>query len=482
MPGIEPALFVIVGGRGDLARRKLLPAVARLIAKDAIQKQFHVLAVGRKSYSDEEYRDWAQEGLLLAGLDPEDIAQWCQESLHFQSSSEEAGGWKAVRDKIENIEAEHALPGNRLFYLAIPPRAFQAVIEGLGDVGLNHAAGYTRLVVEKPFGRDLASAQELNELVHRHFDERQVYRIDHYLGKETVQNLLVFRFANALFESSWNRERVKSVEITVAESLGLEGRASYYDSAGAMRDMIQNHVTQVMSLVAMEAPARLDADSIRDEKLKVLRSILPIALEDVVFGQYSGGTVDDEIVEGYLEEPDVSDDSVTATSVALRLYVDNWRWQGVPFYLRTGKRFPERLTQIAVRFREPPVSLFEPGAASEVRSDAIIITLQPDEGFELYFDVKTPAAEMQLKTLPLEFRYSDEFGTLPGAYETLVEDILMGDQTLFVRADEVEEAWRLYQPILDNPPAPERYASGTWGPPRSVALPESTGDHWWVKD
>ena len=480
MPGIEPATFVIVGGRGDLARRKLLPAVARLIAGEAIQKQFHVLAVGRKDYSDEVYRQWVQEGLELAGLAPEDIAEWCQECLHFQSSSDEAGGWKAVREKVDQIESDHGLPGNRVIYLAIPPRAVSGVVEGLGDVGLNHGPGFSRLVVEKPFGRDLESARRLNEVVHRHFDESQVYRIDHYLGKETVQNLLVFRFANALFESSWNRERVKSVEITVAESLGLEGRAGYYDNAGALRDMIQNHVTQVMSLVAMEPPVKLDADSIRSEKVKVLRSILPIASADVVFGQYSGGTVDDEIVESYLEEPDVADDSVTETSVALRLYIDNWRWQGIPFYLRTGKRFPERLTQIAVRFREPPVSLFEPRAASDVRSDAIVITLQPDEGFELYFDVKTPAAEMQLKTLPLEFRYADEFGTLPDAYETLVEDILMGDQTLFVRADEVEEAWRLYQPILDNPPIPEGYASGTWGPPGSLKLPESTGDHWWV--
>lgn len=480
--GIEAAIFVIVGGRGDLARRKLLPAVARLVAHRAIQKQFHVLAVGRKDYTDEDYREWAREGLELAGLPAEDIAQWCRECLHFQSSSDDAGGWKAVEDKINQIESQHGLPGNRVFYLAIPPRAVPGVIEGLGGVGLNVGPGYTRLVVEKPFGRDLESAQELNQAVHEHFDERQVYRIDHYLGKETVQNLLVFRFANVLFESSWNREHVKSVEITVAESLGLEGRAGYYDNSGAMRDMIQNHVTQVMSLVAMEPPVKLDADSIRNEKVKVLRSVLPISPDDVVFGQYAGGTVDDEIVESYVEEPDVADDSATETSVALRLYIDNWRWQGVPFYLRTGKRFPERLTQIAVRFREPPVSLFDPGAASEVRSDAIIITLQPDEGFELYFDVKTPAADMQLKTLPLEFRYADEFGTLPGAYETLVEDILMGDQTLFVRADEVEEAWRLYQPILDNPPVPERYASGTWGPPRSLSLPHSTGDHWWVDD
>jgi glucose-6-phosphate 1-dehydrogenase len=438
-----------------------------------------VLAVGRAEQDDESYREWARESLKLAGLAPESMAAWCDTSIHYASNADEAGGWQAVADRIATIESANDLPGNRAFYLAIPPRAFPPVIEALGEVGLNRGPGFTRLVIEKPFGNSLDTAQSLNELVHARFEEHQVYRIDHYLGKETVQNLLVFRFANALFENSWNRSLVESVEITVGEHLGLETRAGYYDQAGAFRDMIQNHVTQVLTLVAMEPPAKLDADSIRDEKVKVLRSVVPIARNDVVFGQYVSGEIDGETVRGYLEEQGVAEDSVTETAVSLRLFIDNWRWQGVPFYLRTGKRFPERLTQIVVRFREPPVCLFEVNGTCDVHSDAIVITLQPDEGFELLFDVKAPDEAMRLETVPLHFRYHEAFESLPDAYETLIEDIVLGDQTLFVRSDEVEAAWRLYQPILDDPPTPEPYAAGTWGPPGSARLPHATGDRWW---
>jgi glucose-6-phosphate 1-dehydrogenase len=478
MSSFEPTLFVIIGGTGDLTRRKLLPAIADMAAKNGWQDRFHVLAVGRGEQDDDSYRAWAREGLMLAGMAPESIEAWCDTSIHFVSNADEAGGWQAVADKIAAIESANDLPANRAFYLAVPPRAFPPIIEALGEVGLNRSAGFTRLVVEKPFGKSLESARSLNELVHSNFDEDQVYRIDHYLGKETVQNLLVFRFANALFENSWNRSLVRSVEITVGEHLGLETRAGYYDQAGAFRDMIQNHVTQVLTLVAMEPPVKLDADSIRDEKVKVLRSIVPIAAENVVFGQYAGGVIDDEEVPGYLEESGVADGSTTETAVSLRLFIDNWRWQGVPFYLRTGKRFPERLTQIVVRFREPPVCLFEVNGTCDVHSDAIVITLQPNEGFELLFDVKAPGEDMRLQTVPLDFRYADAFGELPDAYETLIEDIVLGDQTLFVRSDEVEAAWRLYQPILDNPPIPEQYAAGTWGPPGSADLPHGTGDQW----
>jgi glucose-6-phosphate 1-dehydrogenase len=475
MSDFSPILFVIVGGTGDLTRRKLLPAIAKLAEDKGWQDRFHVLAVGRANQDDEAYRAWSRESLALAGLAPETVMAWCDTSIHYASY---ADGWQAVVDKIASIEAKHDLPGNRAFYLAIPPRVFPQVIEGLGEVGLNLGPGFTRLVIEKPFGNSLESARDLNQIVHAHFSENQVYRIDHYLGKETVQNLLVFRFANALFESAWNRSLVKSVEITVAEHLGLGTRAGYYDQAGAFRDMIQNHVTQVMTLVAMEPPVKLDADSIRDEKVKVLRSILPIKVEDVVYGQYAGGVIEDETVPGYLEEPGVAENSTTETAVSLRLHIDNWRWQGVPFYLRTGKRSPERLTQIVVRFREPPVCLFEVDGACDVHSDAIIITLQPNEGFELLFDVKAPDQEMRLQTVPLDFRYAEAFGELPSAYATLIEDIVLGDQTLFVRSDEVEAAWTLYQPILDNPPMPEQYAAGTWGPPSSQKLPHATGDRW----
>ena len=475
MKSFEPTLFVIVGGAGDLTRRKLLPAIARITVANGWQDSFHVLAVGRQDQTDEGYRRWAKEGLMLAGLPPEDIQSWCDASMHYASN---AGGWDQVAEKIASIEAANDLPGNRVFYLAIPPRVFPQVIERIGKAGLNRSDGFTRLVVEKPFGKSLETAHELNELVHTWFEEHQVYRIDHYLGKETVQNLLVFRFANALFESSWNRSLVRSVEITVGEHLGLETRAGYYDQAGALRDMIQNHVTQILTLVAMEPPVKLEADAIRDEKVKVLRSIQAITSEDVVYGQYAGGVIEDEDVPGYLDEAGVSEGSNTETAVSLRLQIDNWRWQGVPFYLRTGKRFPERLTQIVVRFREPPVCLFEVDGSCDVHSDALVITLQPNEGFELLFDVKTPDEVMRLQTVPLDFRYATEFGELPGAYATLIEDIVLGDQTLFVRSDEVEQAWSLYQPVLDAPPAPERYAAGTWGPPASTRLPHATGDSW----
>ena len=475
MSRFQPLLFVIVGGAGDLTRRKLLPAIARIAEQEGRQNRFHVLAVGRNDLDDEAYRTWARESLMLAGLAPETVGAWCDTAVHYASN---AHGWQAVADKIDEIEAANGLPGNRAFYLAIPPRVFPEIIEGLGRAELNESPGYTRLVVEKPFGQSLDSARALNDIVHTYFEEHQVYRIDHYLGKETVQNLLVFRFANMLFESAWNRSLVKSVEITVGEHLGLETRAGYYDQAGAFRDMIQNHVTQVLTLVAMEPPVKLDADSIRDEKVKVLRSVLPISPDDVVYGQYAGGVIDDEAVPGYLDEPGVAEGSTTETAVSLRLHIDNWRWQGVPFYLRTGKRFPERLTRIVVRFREPPVCLFEVNGTCDVHSDAIIITLQPNEGFELLFDVKAPDDAMRLQTVPLDFRYAEAFGELPDAYATLIEDVVLGDQTLFVRSDEVEAAWTLYQPILDNPPMPEHYAAGTWGPPSSQKLPHATGDQW----
>ncbi|MGI9649158.1 MAG: glucose-6-phosphate dehydrogenase [Acidimicrobiia bacterium] len=478
MTTFQPMLFVIIGGTGDLARRKLLPSIARLAEEHGWQDRFHVLAVGRKDHDDESYRALARQSLMVAGLDSATVEAWCDTAIHYVSSDGGSDGWDAVAARVTAIETANDLPGNRAFYLAIPPTIFPQVIEGLGEAGLNESAGFTRLVIEKPFGNSLESAQELNREVHARFDEHQVYRIDHYLGKETVQNLLVFRFANALFESAWNRSLVRSVEITVGEHLGLETRAGYYDQAGALRDMIQNHVTQVLTLVAMEPPVKLDADSIRDEKVKVLRSILPIEPEDVVYGQYVGGVIEGEMVPGYLEEPGVPEGSTTETAVSLRLHIDNWRWQGVPFYLRTGKRFQERLTQIVVRFREPPVWLFEVDGACDVHSDAIIITLQPNEGFELLFDVKAPADGMRLQTVPLDFRYDEAFGELPGAYATLIEDIVLGDQTLFVRSDEVEAAWELYQPVLDDPPSPEPYAAGTWGPASSTKLPHGTGDAW----
>lgn len=478
MKTVEPHLFVIVGATGDLTRRKLLPAVHSMVDAGGADGRCRILGVATSQLTDDEFRELAITALVEAGQDAEDAKVWVRDNVEYQCIRD---GYETLRQRIETIETKHGLPGNRVFYLALPPRVFPVAIEGLGEAGLADGPGWTRLVIEKPFGRDTESARELNALVHRYFDERQVYRIDHYLGKETVQNLLVFRFANPLFESAWNRDRVKSVQITVAEDLGVGSRAGYFDRAGTLRDMVQNHLTQVMAHVAMEPPASFNADAIRNEKVKVLQSIMGVDPSGVVFGRYEAGTVDSSEVVGYLDEEDVPGDSSTETFVAMRLEIDNWRWKGVPFYLRTGKRMERRITQIAIQFREPPVCLFDHQGSCQVHSNTLVITLQPHEGFELLFDVKAPEDRLRLLTLPLDFFYDEQFGPLPEAYATLIADILEGDQTLFVRADEVEESWRLYTPLtkVHTPRVP--YAAGTWGPPEADRLVQQTGDRWIVR-
>jgi glucose-6-phosphate 1-dehydrogenase len=336
-------------------------------------------------------------------------------------------------------------------------------------------------VVEKPFGRDLATARELNNLLHEFYDESQIYRIDHYLGKETVQNILFFRFSNLIFESLWNRDRVKSVQITVAEELGVERRGDYYDTAGALRDMVQNHMTQLLTLVAMEVPASFSADDIREEKVQVLRSIAPPQPSEMITGQYTRGVSEGKEVPGYRDEEKVAPDSQTETYVALRMEIANWRWEGVPFYLRVGKRLARRVSQIIVNFRRPPVSLFEPFGAAATRSispNKLVITIQPDEGVDLCFEVKAPGQPVSLKTQRLRFRYQDTFGPTAEAYHTLLLDVLRGDQTLVVRADEVEASWKLFDPMLGSKPLPAPYAAGTWGPKEADALIRE-GDEMW---
>lgn len=479
--GLEPHLFVIIGATGDLAERKLLPALARAVNTEEAGKSV-VLGLARDpELDDEAYRDWTRGALAAAGVEDAVVRAWCDERLHYLALAETSGAAYAdVAQRIEELEEEHDLPGNRVFYLALPPRAFPDTITALGDAGLSAGPGWTRLVVEKPFGRDLESARGLNDLIHEHFDESQVYRIDHYLGKETVQNLLVFRFANPVFEDVWNRDRVASVQITVAESLGVEDRAGYYDQAGATRDMIQNHVTQLLTLVAMEAPAAFDAAAIRAEKVKVLRSVAPIRSDDIVLGQYTGGAVDGREVPGYREEDGVDPSSDTETYAALRLRVANWRWQGVPFYLRTGKRMERRLTRIQIRFRRAPVEIFEPFQDTcDVRSNVLALTLQPDEGFDLGFEVKTPGDGVELRSQQLRFRYADAFEPLPDAYETLLRDVVQGDQTLFVSAAETEAAWRLYDPVIEERPEPLPYRAGSWGPEEADRLLKPGDDVVW---
>ncbi len=458
----EPHLFVVLGGTGDLSSRKLLPALYRLA--DAHSLDFVVLGAGTRDLGDAAFRRQAGQALAAAGLGGPAADAWCAGRLHYAQLPAD-GDFGALAARVAEVEAEHSLPGNRVFYLALPPASFPGTIAGLGRAGLADAPGWTRLVVEKPFGRSLADAQELNRLLHEHFGEPQVYRIDHYLGKETVQNLLVFRFANPLFEASWNRDRIARVEITMAESSGVGSRARYYDRAGAVRDMLQSHLTQVLTLIAMEAPVSMEADAVRAEKVKVLRSIRPLDPARLVLGQYEAGATPDGQLGAYRDLEGVSPGSRTPTYAAATLFVDNWRWQGVPFHLRTGKAMAERRTQVAVSFRSPPVCLYH-GVSDQcvARSDVLYLNLQPDEGFDLEIEVKEPGDTSRLRSVPLRFAYADAFGPIPEAYETLLLDVMEGDQTLFVWRDEAEEAWRLYDPILDADLPVHPYAAGSWGP------------------
>lgn len=467
----QPDLFVIFGATGDLASRKLLPALYHLAANVPADKRFRILGVGTgASQSDEGFRiQIAANAAEQAGtkLDP----NWVKETVFYQPIGQGAPeDYRALAQRVVELEKSLHLSGNRVFYLALPPSVFPQAITQLGAAGLHQGPGWTRLVIEKPFGRDLESAQALNSLLHRYFDEKQVYRIDHYLGKETVQNLLVFRFANSLFEPIWNRDRVDSVEVTVAESLGVEHRGRYYETAGALRDMIQNHLTQLLTLTAMEPPPDFSADAIQHEKVKVLNSILPIRPGDVVFGQYIEGYIDGKPVPAYREEPDVPVDTITETFVALRLQISNWRWQGVPFFLRTGKRLASRVSQIVVNFRCPPVSLFQTFSCRQLQPNRLVIAIQPDEGFDLQFEVKQPGLPFRMATQNLHFRYSEAFDRSPEAYETLLLDILLGDRTQFVRDDWVEASWNLYTPILKNRPSIAYYPSGSWGPKEADRL------------
>jgi glucose-6-phosphate 1-dehydrogenase len=478
----DQCLFVIMGATGDLMGRKLLPALWRLRRRGLLPERAVILgAAVETDVTDESFRANCRKELLASGVSEQDLAaHFTGKNLFYQPvPPNDPDGYKKLAARIQDIERDKQLRGNRVLYLALPPEAFRPVIAGLGGAGLNKSSGYTRIVIEKPFGRDLDSAEKLNEFVHQYFQENQVYRIDHYLGKETVQNILVFRFANSLFEPLWNRDRIASIEITAAECIGIEHRARYYEQAGALRDMIQNHITQLFTLTAMEVPSAFEAEAIREEKAKVLRSVMPIDAEDVVFGQYTRGKIDGADVPGYTEEPDVAKDSQTETFVALRLWVENWRWHGVPFFLRTGKRLMRRQSQIVVNFRRPPVVMFQ--KSGPVHPNALVMTIQPDEGFDLRFEVKVPGDTVQLQYQNLRFKYSDVFEPLPEAYETLLLDVLKGDSTLFVRDDWEEDSWRLYTPVIENRPAVHPYAAGTWGPAEANRLVEGFLPDGWTE-
>ena len=483
---MDPHVFVLFGATGDLADVKLFPALYRVSQRHDAPAPA-VVGVGRSDWDDQKLQDAAVASLQSAGVPDGDARQWAENALRY-ARVEAYDALAPVFEAVRTLEDERGTGGHRVYYLALPPSAFPGTIAALGEhetergvlgEGRSADAPWVRLVIEKPFGNDLDSARELNAVVHEFFDEDDVYRIDHYLGKETVQNLLVFRFANAFFESAWSRRDVERVEITVAETNDAAGRAGYFDGVGTLRDMIQNHLTQLFTLTAMDPPARLDAEGIRREKVKVLRSTRTARSDEVVLGQYAAGPDDPE---GYSDHEGVEAGSQTETFAAVRLHVDSWRWQGVPFVLRTGKRMPEKLSEIAVVFRRPPVTLFQNEGDCDPARNVLRLRLQPDEGFQLSFDVKTPGAGFGVTTRELDFRYQDTFGAFPDAYETLLRDVAQGDPTLFVHGEEAEEAWRVYQAVLDNPDIQVHpYPSRTWGPEAASRMieappPEEAGD------
>jgi glucose-6-phosphate 1-dehydrogenase len=493
--GAPPTVVVIFGASGDLTARKLVPAIFNLGVDNLLPGEFHLIGFGRKPIEDEAFREIMDQAIDEHSRRPlnQEIWERVRQNMTYHAGGyDEPDTFVALAQKIDQIEAQLGRDVQRLFYISTPPSVFEPIIENLGRSGMAKAHLHTKLaskvIIEKPFGRDLESARALNATINDVFEEPQVYRIDHYLGKETVQDLLVQRFANSIFEPMWNREYVDCVQITVAENLGVGSRGGYYDTSGALRDMIQNHTMQLVALTAMEPPVSLDPESIRDEKVKVLKAIQPLELKsdggDVVRGRYTGGLVNGSPVEGYMDAEGIPADSSTETYAALRLSINNWRWQGVPFYIRSGKRMARRASEIAIQFKRPPGILFSEGKKFDVAQNTMVIRIQPDEGVTLVMNSKIPGLETRTQPVKMHFRYATTFGSnTPEAYERLILDAMIGDSTLFIRGDETEASWKLVTPILQHwkecgQNGLAEYAAGSWGPLESERLLWEKGHQW----
>lgn len=492
----DPCIVVIFGASGDLTKRKLLPALYHLEQAKLLPKDFAVVGVARRPL-EKSFAPDMKEGIISGGgvedNDPK-LAPFVDRVQYHAMNFDDAAGYDALKKKLTELDGKFKTQGNRLFYLATAPEYFSDIINYLGQNGMaqpepdkDGKAPWVRTIIEKPFGHDLESARALNDEVNKVFNEDQIFRIDHYLGKETVQNILVFRFANGIFENVWNRNYIDHVEITAAESIGIEGRGPFYEQAGALRDVVQNHVMELLSFVAMEPPVSFQADAVRAEKVKVWKAISTIHPADTVRGQYGPGTVDGKTVPGYRQEDRVHPRSQTETYAALRLEIENWRWAGVPFYIRAGKRLPKRVTEITIQFKQPPMLLFKGGEchdSSAIKPNLISMRIQPDEGISLRFGAKLPGPSMDISPVQMNFSYADAFGkSSANGYERLLLDAMLGDGTLFAHRDGVEATWALMTPILKawaETPVKDfpNYAAGTWGPSAADALLESEGRKW----
>ena len=494
VPSAQPCTLVIFGGSGDLSRRKLLPAVYNLALDGVLPTNFAVVGFAKNDFSDEAYRSFARDGIAHFSRRPLDEAHWpeFERSLFFVPGSfDDPACYEALKRRLAEVEPQFGIPGNRVFYLSIPPSLIGTCVEHLHKAGLINPEGrgpFSRIIVEKPVGRDLTSARQINAKILDVFDEKQVYRIDHYLGKETVQSLLVVRFGNSIFEPLWNQKYIDHVQITVAEEEGVGTRAGYYEEAGALRDMVQNHILQLLCVTAMEPPWSMEADVVRDHKLGVLNCLRPITGRDVdksvVRAQYGPGFHNGEGVPGYRREIGVDPNSTTETYVALKLFVDNWRWAGVPFYIRTGKRMPKRASEIAVQFKAVPEILFNANPSTPLEPNVLALRIQPDEGLSLKIATKRPGPKLRIWPVRMDFRYDTTYGDqTPEAYERLLLDVMAGDATLFMRRDAVEISWKWIQNILDawdhsgTRWLPE-YPAGTWGPVEADRMIQSDDREW----